>query len=297
MYKQIATNVYLVEGENRGRYPYANSLLIDDQVKVLIDAGMGPDRAARVACDFPVELVLISHGHEDHMAACHLFPGARICAHRLDAPAVRSVARLVELFGTAGTELEQPSYNFLENLFGLQDTPVDLELEGGQAFDLGSMALEVIHTPGHSAGHCCFYLPGAQLIFLADLDLSSFGPMYGYQDSEIDPFIQSIDRVLQLQINTAVTSHKEPMQGETEIKERLASYRQKIFEREEKLLAFLQVERPLDEIVEEAIIYGSFPEPKELYALMEKTMISKHLQRLAVAGRVAATGGGFAAAP
>jgi glyoxylase-like metal-dependent hydrolase (beta-lactamase superfamily II) len=248
-----------------------------------------------VARDFSIDLVLISHAHEDHMAGNPFFPAARLGAHSLDAPAVRSVRRLVELFGVAGTELEEPSHKFLEELFQLRDSRVDLEFAGGALFPLGSYELQAIHTPGHSAGHCCFYLPAINLLFLADLDLSSFGPFYGYQDSEIDQLLHSLEVVGKLECTIAVSGHKGVIRGREVIGGMLEQYRGKIFEREAKILRYLERERSLDQIVAEAIIYGEFPEPRAIYELMERTMIAKHLARLAAANRIAVTVRGYQA--
>ena len=289
MYELIAEKIYLIEGENRGRYPYANSLLIDDSVKMLIDTGMGPNRAKQVAQDYSIDMVLISHGHEDHIPGNQYFEDARICTHHLDAAAVRSVDRLLELFGVMGTELQQPAAQFLQTLFQLRDSRVDLEFNDGHRFKLGSHELEVVHTPGHSAGHCSFYIPTAGIIFLADLDLSSFGPLYGYLDSDIDSFIKSIEKVKKFDFDIASSSHKEVFRGRHNILDRLDRYKEKIFEREAKLLHFLQKNRTLEDIVDEALIYGQFPEPREMFMLMEKTMISKHLDRLVNGGQIMVT--------
>ena len=191
-YVRLTEKVSFIEAEGKGRYPYSNSMLIDDDVRVLIDTGMGQDLAMEIAKDKKIDLVINSHGHEDHVASNNLFRDARICSHRLDAPIIRSVDKLKELYGSTEIEAKRLIDSMLDELFRLRDSKVDLEFEDGHVFDLGATKLEVIHTPGHSRGHCCFSIPSEKLVFLADVDLSSFGPWYGCLDSDIGQFIESI---------------------------------------------------------------------------------------------------------
>jgi len=294
-YVEITEKILFIEAEGRGRYPYSNSMLIDDDVRVLIDTGMGRDLAMEIAKEKKIDLVINSHGHEDHVASNNLFKDAKICSHKLDAPIIRSVEKLKELYGSTETEAKRFIDSLLEEHFKLRDSRVDLEFEDGHVFDLGSTKLEVIHTPGHSRGHCCFSFPSERLVFLADVDLSSFGPWYGCLDSDIGQFIESIERVRELQFEVAVTSHKGIVVGRKVLEEQLSDYLNRIFEREERLLEFLMEERSIDEIVNRAIIYGRFAEPKAVFSLFERTMIEKHLERLVEKNLVAHTSEGFKA--
>lgn len=295
-YSRIKDNVFFVEGMNRGRYPYSNSLLIRDSRSMLIDTGSGPDITGELTSE-NIDIIAISHGHEDHIAGNNAFDRhVKICSHEYDAPAIRSVQKLTELYNVSGTGFEESMQRFIEEMFGLKDSRTDEVFRDGHVFDLGSLQVEVIHTPGHSAGHSCFYIPGLKIIFLGDIDLSSFGPWYGCTDSDIDDFIRSIRKLKTFDFETAVTSHKGVIHGKKQIDERLDLFIKKISERENRLTDFLSEEKTPGEIVNEAIIYGHFPDPREMYELMEKTMITKHLEKLLTENRIKETQEGYIAA-
>ncbi|SKA18352.1 hydroxyacylglutathione hydrolase [Consotaella salsifontis] len=45
---------------------------------------------------------------------------------------------------------------------------IDKPVKGGDAFEVGAIRVEVIDTPGHTAGEISYYLPGAPALFAAD---------------------------------------------------------------------------------------------------------------------------------
>lgn len=66
----------------------------------------------------------------------------------------------------------------LKRRFGLKIVGPEAEAEGipgidqtvreGDALALGSQEIRVIETPGHTAGHVCYHLPAAGIVFTAD---------------------------------------------------------------------------------------------------------------------------------
>lgn len=79
-------------------------------------------------------------------------------------------------------------------------------LHDGDFIDLGNRTLKVIHTPGHSLGHCCFYeqdrrwLYSGVLIYKGCLD--SFYPT---TDSVV--FMRSVEKVKLLEIKSVLPAH------------------------------------------------------------------------------------------
>lgn len=49
------------------------------------------------------------------------------------------------------------------------EAPVDRLIEGGEVWPLGSIRLEVIHTPGHAPGHLCFFEPASRTAIVGDM--------------------------------------------------------------------------------------------------------------------------------
>ena len=67
----------------------------------------------------------------------------------------------------------------------------------------------------------------------------------------------------------------------SEIMEALDRYESKIHERDDAILKMV-ADRPhtLDEIVDAHLVYRRYPEPAEMYRMIERIMIEKHLKRL-----------------
>jgi glyoxylase-like metal-dependent hydrolase (beta-lactamase superfamily II) len=47
--------------------------------------------------------------------------------------------------------------------------PPDLELHGGDELEVGHLRFQVLHTPGHTPGHVCFYEAEQKVLFDGDV--------------------------------------------------------------------------------------------------------------------------------
>ena len=290
----ITDHIIFIEGTNKGRYPYSNSLLVKDEDIALIDTGTGKEKVEKLAKSKRVDFLINSHCHEDHIAYNNLFR-SKICIHKLEAPVLRSVKKLAELYCEEGSSIKEDMAIFIQNFVNFDKINVDLEFEDGYVFDLGDTQLKVIHTPGHSIGHSCFFDEKEKILFSADIDLTSFGPWYGAIDSNIDDFIASIEKIRRLRPEIIVSSHKGVIKEDINVK--LDIYLEKIYERENKILDFLQKERTLEEITKESIIYGDRKIPEFLWQIYiepaERIMVEKHLNRLFKKGSIRKVHGKF----
>jgi glyoxylase-like metal-dependent hydrolase (beta-lactamase superfamily II) len=129
----------------------------DTQEGVIIDPGGHPQRilAEVERHGFSIKYVLNTHGHFDHTdgnGAIVEATGAPLALHPLDLP-------LLQASGGAA-------------LFGLQadaSPAPDLELHDGDELEVGTLRFQVLHTPGHTPGHVCFYEPAEGALFDGDV--------------------------------------------------------------------------------------------------------------------------------
>ena len=99
--------------------------------------------------------ILITHGHFDHTlgaAGLRELTGARIYIHPLDAPMLKSPEPL-KMAPEIGARFHPCEPDALIE-------PGPLELCG--------MGIEALHTPGHSPGGVCYYLPDERALFTGD---------------------------------------------------------------------------------------------------------------------------------
>ncbi|PHR61721.1 MAG: hydroxyacylglutathione hydrolase [Robiginitomaculum sp.] len=45
---------------------------------------------------------------------------------------------------------------------------IDICVSGGEVFTFGSFDIHVLHTPGHTKGHCAYYIPALRSVFVGD---------------------------------------------------------------------------------------------------------------------------------
>ena len=275
--------ITFIPGQNNSRYPNCNSLFIDDEVKAIIDPG-SDDKILTDLLSRGVGVLINSHCHEDHTSYNYLFEKSQLWVHEREASCYSSFASLMEYYGMSDNPHYRLWHDLLVGRMNYRERATDREFTHGDILDFGKTRLQVIHTPGHSAGHCCFYFPDEGVLFLADLDLTPFGPWYGDRFSDIEQTRSSMEGLLKIPADIYITSHEAGI-IEGDITGMVDQYLEAIDRRERKLIEFLEQPRTMDEIVESWIIYGKERSPRYFFEYGERGMIGKHLERLIGQGR------------
>lgn len=270
-----------------GRYPFCHSVLIDDEIRAVIDASSDEEKLLAFKGQDRVEYLINTHAHEDHLVFNYLFSNSRFCAHPEDAPHFANLDSLIDCYGDMAEADHKKWFRFISEECHFQPREVDLFLKDGMILDFGKTRVEVVHAPGHTRGHCVFHFPEEKILFLGDYDLTRTGPYYADRASSIEDTIQSLERLKRYPAETYLTAHgKGFYEGDPALIDR---YLNIIYLRESRLVEFLNGQpRKFDQIVREGIIYGK--DPASLgpwdFLISEKMMIAKHLSRLVNCGRV-----------
>ncbi|MCI1956517.1 MAG: MBL fold metallo-hydrolase [Oscillospiraceae bacterium] len=138
----LPTNCYLLTDETTG-------------ASAVVDPGFeSGELSEAVRKTGNVQAILLTHGHFDHISGVRKLrelTGAKVCLYSDEIPFVRN--------GTL---------NLSAALFGSEvpPFPVDVPVHDDDTIRLGGLKIRVLHTPGHTAGGCCFVVEDA--IFSGD---------------------------------------------------------------------------------------------------------------------------------
>lgn len=134
--------------------------------------------------------ILATHGHFDHvegLASLKRATGAPIHVHRGDLPLIQGMAGQGLLFGVRVESAPPP----------------DVFLEDGDAVSFGNLAVEVIHTPGHSLGSVSYRID--RKVFVGDLLFAGSIGRTDLQGGDYDTLIRSVrTRIFTLPDDTTV---------------------------------------------------------------------------------------------
>ena len=271
-------NIYFIEGNQRARYPYSNSMLIGDS---LIDTGISHRRLNKLKKHFPISKVFLTHWHEDHISGNYLLKGAKFHCHSNDKIPIENVNKMIPLYNIKNTRIENDLNSLIKGL-RIQNIKVDTLIEDKDIFNIGDqLKLKVIFTPGHTAGHCAYYELNSKIAFLGDIDLSKH-PYYGNLDASLIEFEDSIAKIKSLDVNIVVTGHRGIIEGKKKINEEIEKYNSILKKPDERILSlFSERSRPIQliEFKENNLIYRKYSAYKDFEFIAELLMVEKHLEK------------------
>jgi glyoxylase-like metal-dependent hydrolase (beta-lactamase superfamily II) len=214
---EIEPNVHLIRGMNEARFPEANTLLVDDEILTLVDAGSSPNQIFSTLRDLghePKDLdrIVLTHYHADHKGYAEILRNISDCevlCHPLAEDGIVRFENMLKFIGIDSQEVKKHWLNLLESRLPhvKNDYTVDGNFQDRKAIDCGEVQLIPLHSPGHTHDHTCFGINGLEKILLVDIDLTEFGPWYGNVVSNLEDFERSIQRIIDLEPTMGISSH------------------------------------------------------------------------------------------
>ncbi len=137
------------EGKNFGANCYA---LFSDSEIALVDIGEATEELVRFAKENKdkIKYILLTHFHYDHISGVKEI---------LDIAKAKVVIHSLDSIG-----LKNPEYSLAARV-GFQNPNIDpdIEVQNGDKLPFGEKNIEVLHTPGHTAGSVCYIIEDIML--------------------------------------------------------------------------------------------------------------------------------------
>jgi glyoxylase-like metal-dependent hydrolase (beta-lactamase superfamily II) len=237
--KEIREDIYNIDIPIPHDLENINLYLFMGEEPALIDTGpyhplleQTVEGALRYAGVRELARIFITHSHIDHhgMASrLRNLTGAQIVAHRAERPRIehprQRLSKEYKCYSSLSLALGFPE-DISKSIFDLarlwidlcEPCPLDVSLKGGETMRAGDRELEAIHTPGHTAGHLCFYEKEEGLLFTGDHLMRSITPnpelycppRYGHITG-LRQFLRSLRLLERYDVRCAYPGHGQPI--------------------------------------------------------------------------------------
>lgn len=183
-------------------------LLCGSERAVLIDTGLGVANIKKVVenlTDLSIS-VLTTHAHWDHIGGHKYFKDFAIHENEVSWLSERFPLSLQAVKKNLTLKpCEFPAGFCLDNYQIFKGIPTRI-LHDGDLIDLGNRTLKVIHTPGHSPGHCCFYEQDRGWLYSGDLIYQGCLDAF-YPTTDPLEFMRSVEKVRSFKIKKILPAH------------------------------------------------------------------------------------------
>ena len=212
-------------------------LLRDGDGYTLIDTGLQTEESRQALNQKLAEMkvrverinrILITHIHPDHFGLAGELrerSKAELVIHRLEVALmepryaraedlVHDVAKWLSMNGVPEADAEFVKSASMAAREFVSVVEPDTLLEGAERLPIEDTEIEVIWTPGHSPGHCCFYWRARGVLFSGDHLLPKISPNIGLHPQSgadpLDDYISSLERIGRLEVETVLPAHGDP---------------------------------------------------------------------------------------
>lgn len=137
-----------------------------------------------------LKYIFLTHSHWDHIAGAAEIQEefeATLWVHPEDAPNV-----------------EDPGSDKLPTILPIEKAKVDHYFADGMKLNLGTLEIEIIHTPGHSPGSVCLYFPKEKMLFSGDTLFQGTIGNISFPTSSSEDMWQSLKKIEKLPTDTEI---------------------------------------------------------------------------------------------
>lgn len=166
-------NSFLIEDDSTGK-----TGLIDPSFEGEFDFNLVPK----------IDYILLTHSHLDHIYSVSYFvsrDNAKVVCHKDE----------IQL-------LEDNDLNLLSQIGVKEKHKCDVVLNDGDVFELGNLKIKIMHTPGHTAGGCCYIVEGH--IFTGDTVLEGTIGRTDLPTGNYKSLMNSISKIKEIKENLIV---------------------------------------------------------------------------------------------
>lgn len=183
-------------------------LLCGTEKAILIDTGLGVANIKNIVerlTEMPV-MAVTTHVHWDHIGGHKYFENIAVHEAEKDWLSVRFPIPLQAVKRNLMCKpCEFPEDFVIEDYQIFNGTPQRI-LHDEDSLDMGDRKLAVIHTPGHSPGHCVFYEPDRKYLFSGDLIYKGCLDAF-YPSTDPKLFLQSVRKIQQFSVSRILPVH------------------------------------------------------------------------------------------
>lgn len=169
-------HIYKVTAGNGGD----SYLIVGNEKTAVMDCGMAYcapgliENIKEILKDRPLDIVLLSHSHYDHIGAIaylkEAWPNVAVMGGANAQKVLKSpnALKLIRNLSTIAAKANNSLDAFNEHNYDDEKMGVDVVISDGEKIDLGGVTVEVLETPGHTKDSIAYYVPEEDVLFASE---------------------------------------------------------------------------------------------------------------------------------